>query len=376
MDLQRHISFSFGDINGGANESQDELLSITEMPPENYYDFHVPVFENYFAAGFWHHNCGKTARVHAAFDAAKIPLTVWRASLMERVDVSGCIVPDMESGVSRQLPFADVQKLNSSRDKVGLFIDDLGQAPTDVQAGLMRLFEREAFGDNVILWAATNRPGDKAGVTALCEPLRSRFAAAYVVPTPGVEDKADGGVLLGNWQDEAAGWMEWAMDAGAAPEIIAWHRSTAGAKLYQWKPSADPSLRFADYRAWGSIITRWEKGMRSLPQIAGVIGKAAAAEFLAFAAMADKLPSPDQVWMDPLGAPVPDEPSAQFLITTTLGMQVGASTAPAFIKYIARLPRVMAALGARDAYRRLGAKLSGCREWVKWFTENQQLFAA
>ena len=33
--------------------------------------------------------CGKTARVNAAFAAAGIPLTTWRASLMERVDVSG-----------------------------------------------------------------------------------------------------------------------------------------------------------------------------------------------------------------------------------------------------------------------------------------------
>ena len=114
--------------------------------------------------------------------------------------------------------------------------------------------------------------------------------------------------------------------------------------------------------------------MKSLAECAAVIGKPAAAEFLAFASLADKLPSPDQVWLDPDGAPVPSEPSAQWLIITTLGQMVTAATAPAFIRYIARLPRVMTALGAKDAYKRLGAKLSGCKEWVKWFTDNSALF--
>ena len=318
--------------------------------------------------------CGKTARVNAAFAAAGIPLTTWRASLMERVDVSGCIVPDTASGVSVQLPFDEVAKLRAAKNKIGLFIDDLGQAPTDVQAALMRLFETETFGRNVIVWAATNRPGDKAGVTSLCEPLRSRFDSAFIIPTPGCENKPDGGVLLGEWPDELAGWVNWAMDNSAPAEIIAWHRSTTGKSLYAWKPSADPSLRMADYRSWGSLITRWNSGLRSLTQCAAVIGKPAAAEFLAFAALADKLPSPDQVWLDPDGAPVPSEPSAQWLIITSLAGQVTAPTAPAFIRYIARLPRVMTALGARDAYRKLGAKLSGCKEWVKWFTDNSALF--
>jgi len=319
--------------------------------------------------------CGKTARVYAAFAAANIPLTVWRASLMERVDVSGCIVPDISAGVSSQLPFSDVAKLRATKETVGLFIDDLGQAPLDVQAALMRLFETETFGRNVIVWAATNRPGDKAGVTSLCEPLRSRFDSAYIIPTPGTENKPDGGVILGEWADELAGWVEWAMDHAAPAEIIAWHRSTQGKSLYAWRPSADPSVRMADYRSWGSLINRWNGGMKSLSECAAVIGKPAAAEFLAFASLADKLPSPDQIWMDPDGSPVPDEPSAQWLIVTTLGRMVTAPTAPAFIKYIARLPRVMTALGARDAYKRLGAKLSGCREWVKWFTDNSALFS-
>jgi hypothetical protein len=318
--------------------------------------------------------CGKTARILAAAAENNFQVVTWRASLMERVDISGCIVPDHNKGVSAQLPFADILELRNATKDTLLFIDDLGQAPLDVQAALMRAFDNSFFPPCVVIWAATNRPGDKAGVNSLCEPLRSRFDSAYIIATPETEDKPSGGVILNSWLDEVAGWVEWAMDNSAPAEIVAWHRSTNGKSLYAWKPSADPSIRMADYRSWGALIRRWNSGLRSLSDCSAVIGKPAAAEFLAFAALADKLPSPDQVWLDPLGAPLPDEPSAQWLIITSLAGQVTASTAPAFIKYIARLPRVMTALGAKDAYRRLGAKLSGCKDWVKWFTENSELF--
>ena len=36
------------------------IKKITEVGKENYYDFHVPIFNNYWAGGLIHHNCGKT----------------------------------------------------------------------------------------------------------------------------------------------------------------------------------------------------------------------------------------------------------------------------------------------------------------------------
>jgi len=38
----------------------DDFKSIEELEPREYYDFHVPVTNSYFAAGLWHHNCGKS----------------------------------------------------------------------------------------------------------------------------------------------------------------------------------------------------------------------------------------------------------------------------------------------------------------------------
>src|SRR4249920_1920753 len=84
--------------------------------------------------------CGKTARVQAEADAAGAELVVMRASLMERVDVGGALVPDMAAGVTRALPLELLADLQSTTTPTWLFLDDLGQAPIDVQSALMRFF--------------------------------------------------------------------------------------------------------------------------------------------------------------------------------------------------------------------------------------------
>lgn len=43
----------------------DEFESIEELEPREYYDFHVPHTNNYYACGFFHHNCGKSTLCEA-----------------------------------------------------------------------------------------------------------------------------------------------------------------------------------------------------------------------------------------------------------------------------------------------------------------------
>lgn len=307
--------------------------------------------------------------------------TVLRASLMERVDLTGCMVPDNKLGITRQLPFSLIKAVQNAKEKVLLFLDDLGQAPIDVQASLMRMFDAHFLPSNVLIWGATNRSGDKAGVTSLCEPLRSRFDSAYVMPTPNIEDKADGGTLLCPWYDSTERqaswidqWINWAFDNNAPPEIIAWHKSTNGKSLYTWKPHADPSVRMADFRSWGTMIRRWNESLRSLQQVSAVLGKDVASEFLTFCALSDKLPSPEQVWMNPLKASVPTDPSAQWLISCILIQQLTSPCVDQFLRYVVRMPRIMTAFSARSAYNKLDNKVSGNETWKKWYHENQEIF--
>jgi hypothetical protein len=318
--------------------------------------------------------CGKTARIQKLADANGLRLVVMRASLSERVDFGGALVPDMATGTTRALPLDVLFDLETTTIPTLLFLDDLGQAPMDVQAAIMKLFDDGVLSPSVLIWGATNRPGDAAGVTRLCEPLRSRFHLAFAIAAPGTEDKADGGVVLGNWADEVKGWCEWALDQGAPAEVIAWHRSTTGRDLYKWHVNADPSVRMADYRSWETVIHLWNAGLQDFNSIAAAIGKGAAADFLSFVRLADHLPTPDQVWADPTGAPVPTSPPSQYLVSSMLANAAKPEHADALVMYMRRLPRVYGALLARDSFRKLGAKLSGSREWTQWFTENQDIF--
>ena len=322
--------------------------------------------------------CAKTKRIEAAAKAAGYELIIMRASLSERVDFGGALVPDTDAGVTKALPLElldELQKPSVSGNPRLLFLDDLGQAPVDVQSAIMRLFDTNGLADDVLIWGATNRPGDVAGVTRLCEPLRSRFHMAFAIATPGSEEKlADGAEYLSTPAEEVAGWCQWALDSGAPAEVVAWHRSTTGRTLYNWKPVADPAVRMPDYRSWETVIDLWQKGLRDLRSVSAAIGKPTAAEFLAFASLADKLPTPDSVWMDPDGAQVPDDPAALYLVTTMLAAAAQPQHAQALVTYLSRLPRVYGALLARDAFRRLGAKLSGTKAWTKWFLDNEELF--
>ena len=318
--------------------------------------------------------CGKTARIAAAARAAKHDLVVFRLSLAERVDMGGCLIPDTASGVTRALPLELLHRLRTTTKPTILLLDDLGQGPVDVQAGSMSFHDPGALPEHVLIWGATNRPGDKAGVSSLCEPLRSRFHLAFAIATPDTKDAPDGAVILAPWKDEVEAWCRWANVEEFAPEIIAWHRSTSGRTLYAWRPVADPGVRLPDFRSWETVGRLWNAGLRDLRTLSAAIGKPAAAEFLAFAALASQLPTPAQVWMDPDGAPVPDEPAAQYLIASMLGRSLTAKHCGPFLRYANRLPRVMSAFAVRDAFHRVGATLTGLPEWTRWFETNSVLF--
>lgn len=316
---------------------------------------------------------GKTARIIAAAKEAGYAHCLMRASLAERIDFGGALVPDVDAGVTRALPLATLKRLRETEAPTLLFLDDLGQAPMDVQAACMSLFDPGALGPNVLIWGATNRPGDKAGVSALCEPLRSRFALAFAIAGP--DDAADGeAVTLRSWGDEVAAWIDYAISRDADPAIIAWHRASGGRTLYQWRPSANPAARMADFRSWDSIIRLYAAGIRDSASVAAVVGKAVAAEFTAFAALAADLPSVDEVFSAPDTARVPENPSALYLISTALAMRVDAVSARAFLTYTQRLSRVYTALAMRDAVKRSGAALLTEPAFSAWYIANQAMF--
>jgi len=325
---------------------------------------------------------GKTAKIAAAAEACGRELVVIRASLSERVDLGGALVPDQDAGVTRELPLASLKHMQEADKPTLLLLDDLGQAPIDVQAACMRLFDAGYLSDNVLIWGATNRPGDKAGVSALCEPLRSRFDMAFSAPLPPQPDtkakvkrvEAAATQPLGSWQEELDGWCAWALDNNAAPEIVAWHRSTTGRTLHQWEPCADPAVRMADYRSWHTCIRLFDAGITDMASLSAVIGAPAAVEFCAFTALTDKTPTVEDIVKEPGKCKVPSDPGALWLVATACGAAMTQDNIGPMLQYLQRLPRIYCALAVRDGYRRAGTELARTPEWRAWFVENKDIF--
>ena len=318
--------------------------------------------------------CAKTARILAAAKSIDYDVYLSRASLSDRIDYAGCLVPDFDKGITRALPLEAIKLLRETTRPTVWFIDDLGQAPIDAQAALMQLFDNNFLPANVLVWAATNRPGDKAGVTALCEPLRSRFSLCFGIATPDSRETPNGTVYLGSWKDEVEGWIEWAMLNNLPSDVWAYHRFNSGEHLYKWQPNGDPTLRMADFRSWHTVARLYAKGIRDAQSIAGAIGMPDASAFLAFVACAKDLPSPDEVFANPATCRVPTEPSPLYLLASCLSAAVTPKTMAAMLTYGARLQRLYEAYMVRDAHKRLKRALYTHPAWNAWYAKNRELF--
>jgi hypothetical protein len=213
------------------------------------------------------------------------------------------------------LPFAQLHKALSAKRRTVWFLDDLGQAPAAVQAAYMQLLlAREVNGhklpDCVTFVAATNRRTDRAGVSGILEPVKSRFASI-------VELEAD-----------IHDWSTWALSSGRiAPELVAFLRWRPEL-LSSFNPSADivnsPSPRTWEHASW---LLSLDLPQTMRPEaLAGAVGEGAAAELLAFLSMFAQLPAIDAIMLDPANAIIPGEPSARYAVATALASRVTDET--------------------------------------------------
>ena len=300
------------------------------------------------------------------------------ADLMDRLDAAGAVVPDVAAGVSRVLPLAALKAIIECREPAIWFIDEIGRAPLDVQGAINAIIDQlKREGSPVVVVAATNRPQDRAGVASLSEQLRSRFDVTFAISTSDDDDRDQTVARLAPWSEEVDGWCNYAADSGFDPLVIGWHRSTSGSTLYNWKPNANPAIRFADYRSWQTVSELCAAGLRDTDTLTAAIGREIAVKFSAFAALAAELPLPSAVLADPDNAPVPASPSACYFISAALPQAITKpAQVAAFLRYVDRLPRTYTALAARDLHRRHGAALlARSNDWNLWFAANNALFA-
>jgi hypothetical protein len=223
------------------------------------------------------------------------------------------------------LPFGDLAQLADATEETVFFLDDLGQAPPAVQAACMQLIlARQINGhkvsDKVTFCAATNRREDKAGVTGILEPVKSRFAA-IVELVPDVKE-----------------WSEWAINAGMPVELIAFNRYRPEL-MSSWTATNDlkngPSPRTIAHI--GKMQNAGTPRQLELPLYAGATGEGYATEYLAFLKIFRSLPNPDLVLMNPGKAEIPTDPATLYALMGALAARASNQNFARLIEYANRL---------------------------------------
>jgi MoxR-like ATPase len=129
---------------------------------------------------------GKSDLVNQAARAADADLILSHPVVEDPTSAAG--LPWIVDGHARFLPFGMLERAMNATKPTVWFLDDLGQAPAATQASYMQLLlAREVNGhklsDYVTFVAATNRRTDRAGVSGILEPVKSRFCSiAQSVP--------------------------------------------------------------------------------------------------------------------------------------------------------------------------------------------------
>lgn len=287
---------------------------------------------------------GKTAIMRQVADQLGAVLLVDHASLADPTDAKGLPFRNADGTEAVFLPFenlARAKREGAAGQKVLWFIDELGQASPAVQGSFMSLMDRAAFGDlpNVVFCAASNRKQDRAGVQGLLEPVKSRFAA-IVELAPSADD-----------------WVEWAIDSGVEPLVIAFIRFRPDL-LLDFKPTAD-LVNSPSPRTWARLSRVAALNLAPdlrFPAYAGCVGEGAAAEYRAFEQMASELPDLDGILIDPDGAPIPKNPGALFAVVAGLAARATVGNINRIFTYAQRMWKEgrgdFAAMLVRDTYRR------------------------
>ncbi len=276
--------------------------------------------------------------------------------------------PMRENGKATHCLFDGIYKAMTATKPTLLLGDDLGMATEATLKAWIRFvqfgqIDNRTLPDCVLLASATNDVGHGAGVVGLIEPLKQRYHSIITVETD-LDDVVGYGL--------SRGWPSWE---------LAYLRNTPDA-LHDWKPSKSMHVDGACPRGWEYAAEWFNLGVYDPEVIAGCVGKGRAAQALAFYKLQAELPDIDQILMDPDQAPVPTNPSAQWLVAMALASRMTAGNFGTAMKYLAKLPAMFRAFSVRDAFRseaesrKAGSlkkdhkALSSSRDFTAWATSS------
>ena len=238
-----------------------------------------------------------------------------------------------------------------------LFLDEMNSAPQSVQAAAYQLILNRKLGnytmpDGWAIIAAGNRAGDRSVVNAQPAALANRFV--HIDFEVDLED-----------------WNLWAMANGVS-DITRGFLHFKPALLHSFDATTNPRA-FPTPRSWAFVDDVIQSNLSAdteLDLIKGTVGEGAASEYLAFSRIARELPTVDEILLNPDTAPVSDNPSTMFAVSTMLDSKATTNTLGRLLTYMDRLPIEFQVLFMRSACR-ANRDLLKTREAIKWLSSNQ-----
>lgn len=273
-----------------------------------------------------------------------------RLSGRDVVDLIG--LPEVKDGFTT---FARPRMLPTEADGPSiLFLDEMNRASQMMlNAGLQLLLdhkigEHELPADCVVM--AAGNPESDPGVTKLSAATRLRSIRLDL-------------------EVDVTDWMNWAVEAGIEPSVIAFHRFRDGL-LHNFDPKAwtSPNPRsweFVSQICYQNADPRIEHAL-----IVGAIGEAAAVEFSGFRKLYRELPSIDAIVMEPLKTKVPEAPNVRYAIAAALSRRISDTNFGRILQYLERMPVEFNVMAVRAAIGRVGELLTSTPEYTRWIVKH------
>lgn len=279
----------------------------------------------------------------------------------------------------RVTKFAPNARFKMHGDKpVIIMLDEIGKAMKAVKNVLLTLMLEQRIGDDYlpdgsIVFGTTNLLSD--GVGDMLEAHARNRVALVTVRKPDHDE-----------------WIEWAINNGIAPEIIAWVKQFPHALASYTDPSQkeNPYIFNPTRAGMGAVVTprSLEKASDIAKQrevlgdgltislLTGTIGESAARDMQAFFTVVDKLPTWDAILATPTTAKMPTDAVARCILVFSAIARVEKDSLSKWMQYVQRMDKEWQALFATSVMKS-PSKQAFCvmnKEFKDWALANQWLF--
>lgn len=269
-------------------------------------------------------------------------------------------MPFVDGKEANFLPFGELNRIIKADKPTVFFLDDLGQASASVQAACMQLLLARRINefkvsDHVTFVAATNRKEDKAGVTGILEPVKSRFASIVELNV--------------NTSD----WCEWAVANDMPHELISFLRFRPDMLDKDSAPSKD-IVNTHSPRTIASLGRLQRKGVPvdlRYEVFAGSAGEGFAAEYVGYLSLYTKLPTFEDIVANPSGIDIPSDPSLLYALSGLVTSKLSDKNIDPIMTFIERMPVEIQVASIKNLS---GTKHLAHKAMANWFIKNSTVF--